>query len=170
MKKSATKLILLWAIVTSFCMCSIVFVAYYSGNYNASIQFSVIPILFGGLVMLVRAYRNKAGGVSSQFADIFKIGMLMILVCSFIFFISFFLFLYANPVITNRLAEFALSAKLPLNDPPADDTESKSKLLSLFFNPVSFGIVKFIATVFEGAILTLIISAMFSKKQHIAGK
>ncbi len=94
----------------------------------------------------------------------------MILFCSFIFSISFILFLYANPVITNRLAEFALSAKLPLNAPPADNTESKSKLLSLFFNPVSIGIVKFIATVFEGAILTLIISAMFSKKQHIAGK
>ncbi len=64
MNRSVIKLILLWAIVTSLCMCSIVFAAYYAGNYNSSIQFSVIPILLCGLIMLFRAYRNKAGGVS----------------------------------------------------------------------------------------------------------
>ncbi len=143
-------------------MAGLNYILFLAGIFYNTIQYAGLLFFFGGTTIPLIRYRNSINKGSASFAQLFKAGMLMTLCCSILYSVFLIIFLETNQSALTGLQNLVMTKFSGMNITPAQ-MENGHLLFSIILSPVTFGINKLIANIFEGALFCLICSAILAK-------
>jgi drug/metabolite transporter (DMT)-like permease len=163
-KKSALSTALKYAIITALASFIFSIIIYATHMYlNSWIQWIGLVILLVGLIFVVRERRDKDLNGYITFGEAFSIGFLFCMVLS-VFSVLINL-LMTQVIAPDMMAEILKNTEQQMIDKgmPDDQIEMAMKYTRMFTTPMAQAIVGIIFTAFFGAILSLIVAAIFKK-------
>ena len=156
-KKSAFSTALKYAIITALAMFIFSIILYITGMYlKSNVNLLTYIIMLAGLVFAVKDRRDKDLGGMISFGEGFKTGFLFCMITGVITVV--FSLIMMNFIAPEMIGEI-------LKGLPDDQVEMAMEWTRKFTSPIWITIWSLVSTAFFGAILSLIVAAIF-KKDH----
>jgi len=118
--------------------------------------------MFAGILMGMRQFRDKVNGGFGSFGDLYKVGIMMVLVIAAISTVYFIIFLQLTPGFIDRIRQQA-QADMVNRGMSSDQIDMAMKMTEKFTTPTLMIIFGFIGNLFFGAILGLLAAGISSK-------
>lgn len=163
-KKSAFSTALKYAIITALAMFIYSIILYITGLYlNNNINLLTYIIMLAGLVFAVKDRRDKDLGGFISFGEAFKTGFLFCMITGVIGVIfSLIMLNFIAPEMIDEILKKAESDMINQGLPDAQ-IEVAMEWTRKFTSPVWMAVWSLLSTAFFGAILSLIVAAIFKK-------
>lgn len=165
-KKSAFSTALKYAIITALAMFIFSIILYITGMYlNSNVNLLTYIIMLAGLVFAVKDRRDKDLGGMISFGEGFKTGFLFCMITGVITVV--FSLIMMNFIAPEMMGEILKKAETDMINKglPDDQVEMAMEWTRKFTSPIWITIWSLVSTAFFGAILSLIVAAIF-KKDH----
>jgi hypothetical protein len=160
MKKSTV--ILVWSLITSVLMSALSFALNSSDNTNKTLQYITFLIMFAGILVGIRQFRDKVNGGFGSFGELYKVGILMVLLIAVFSTLYFFVYLQVNPGFIDKIRTQA-QADMVNKGMTSDQMEMGMKMMEKFTTPIAMLIFGLLGNIFFGAILGLLAAGISSK-------
>lgn len=163
-KKSAFSTALKYAIITALAMFIYSIILYITGLYlNNNINLLTYIIMLAGLVFAVKDRRDKDLGGFISFGEAFKTGFLFCMITGVIGVVfSLIMLNFIAPEMIDEILKKAESDMINQGLPDAQ-IEVAMEWTRKFTSPVWMAVWSLLSTAFFGAILSLIVAAIFKK-------
>ncbi|HTA83518.1 MAG TPA: DUF4199 domain-containing protein [Bacteroidia bacterium] len=160
MKKSSV--ILMWGVITSIIMSAYSFAINAAGSTNKTLSYITFVIMFVGLLIGMRQFRDKVNGGYASFGELYKVGILMVLIIAVFSTLYFFIYLQVNPGFIDRIREQAQADMVNKGMTP-EQMEMGVKMMDKFTSPTAMVIFGLLGNLFFGAIVGLLAAGISSK-------